>query len=128
MGTKYLIDSNAVIDYLMGRLPDTGMTFMNEVINNIPYVSVISKMEVLGYNAEPDSMSLLVDFFEDAVVFGLTDEVVDKTIELRKLHRVKLPDAIIAATALVNNLQIITRNASDFKNILGLTTLDAHLE
>ena len=128
MGTKYLIDSNAVIDYLMGRLPDPGMTFMNEVINNIPYVSVISKMEVLGYNAEPDSMSLLVDFFEDAVVFGLTDEVVDKTIELRKLHRVKLPDAIIAATALVNNLQIITRNASDFKNILGLTTLDAHLE
>ena len=126
MGTQYLMDSNAVIDYLMGKMPVSGMEFMNEVINNVPNVSVITKIEVLGYNSSPATNKLLSNFFEDAVVFGLSKEVVAATIELRKEHKIKLPDALIAATAKVNKLEIITRNISDFKNISGLKIVDAH--
>ena len=47
-----------------------------------------------------------------------------KTIELRQQFRIKLPDAIIAATALVYDLTLITRNAVDFKNIAGIKLIN----
>lgn len=50
MGQQYLIDSNSVIDYLSGKLYKNGMSFMNQVINDIPIISVITQIEVLGYN------------------------------------------------------------------------------
>lgn len=50
-------------------------------------------------------------------VFSLYDEVVEKTIELRRLYKVKLPDAIIAATAIVFELTLISRNDKDFIQI-----------
>ena len=41
----------------------------------------------------------------------------EQTITLRKKHKIKLPDAIIAATALVHNLTLLTRNEKDFSKI-----------
>lgn len=93
MGKPYLIDSNAVIDYPMGKLPASGMAFLDEIINDIPNVSVITQIEVLGFNSSSTTEKLLTDFFDDAFILGLTDEVVEKTIELRKAHKIKLPDA-----------------------------------
>jgi predicted nucleic acid-binding protein len=126
MGTAYIIDSNAVIDYLMGKLPVSGMSFLNEVVDQIPFVSVITKIEVLGFSASSASHRLLAGFFGDAIVFGLSEEVTEKTIELRKQHKIKLPDVIIAATALVNRCTLITRNTTDFKAILELPVIDPH--
>jgi predicted nucleic acid-binding protein len=51
---------------------------------------------------------------------------VEASIDIRKKHKTKLPDAIIAATALVYDLVIISRNISDFKNIDGLQVIDPH--
>jgi predicted nucleic acid-binding protein len=45
---------------------------------------------------------------------------VERTIQIRKYNRIKLPDAIIAATALQNDLILVTNNATDFKNIKDL--------
>lgn len=45
---------------------------------------------------------------------------------MRRKYKTKLPDAIIAATALVHNLTIISRNTADFKNIEGLKVLDLY--
>src|SRR5665213_2796595 len=69
-------------------------------------------------------IQILVDFIDACIVFNLDDDVIDKTIALRKLHRIKLPDAISAATTLVNGLDLISRNSSDFKNITGLKVID----
>jgi predicted nucleic acid-binding protein len=57
---------------------------------------------------------------------NINEEIIDQTIELRKVYKTKLPDAIIAATALVHGMTLISRNASDFKNISGLKLVDAH--
>ena len=46
----YLIDSNSVIDYLGKKLPLEGMDFMNKVIDLIPTLSVMTKIEVLSFN------------------------------------------------------------------------------
>ena len=50
MGKGYLIDSNAVIDYLMDKLTRKGMDFMDEVVTEVPNVSIITKIEVLGFS------------------------------------------------------------------------------
>lgn len=63
---------------------------------------------------------------DDALVLDLTADIVEQTIAIRKAHKTKLPDAIIAATAIVYDLTLITHNTQDFKNIPNLTVCDPH--
>ena len=123
---QYLIDTNVVIDYLGNKLLLAGMHFMNGVIDAIPNVSVVTKIEVLGFNTTDAHYTLLSNFMNDSTVLDLTNTVVDACIELRKKHRSKLPDAIIAATAVIYNLVLISRNSPDFKNIHGLSIIDPY--
>ncbi|MEJ5265737.1 MAG: type II toxin-antitoxin system VapC family toxin [Bacteroidales bacterium] len=116
MGQQYLIDSNAVIDYLAGKFPERGMFFMNKIINEVPFISIITK-EVLEYKTTDEAYQLLSSFMEDSVIIGLSDEIVERTIEIRKMNKIKIPDAIIAATALTRNLKLISRNKKDFDKI-----------
>jgi predicted nucleic acid-binding protein len=102
---EYLVDTNAVIDYLGKKLPTKGMLFMNDVIDTVPNISVISKLN---------------GFMNDAIVFDLTNNIVERCIDIRKKYKSKLPDAIIAATALECGYTLITRNTADFKNISKL--------
>jgi predicted nucleic acid-binding protein len=120
MGQQYLIDSNTVIDYLSGKLPQNGMLFLDQLINNIPNISVITKIEVLGYKTTLEASLLLNGFVDDSAVYALSDEIVKKTIEIRKEHKIKIPDAIIAATAMTNGLVLVSRNTKDFRIINGL--------
>jgi predicted nucleic acid-binding protein len=123
---QYLIDTNAVIDYLGNKLPSTGMDFMDRIIDAVPHISVITKIEVLGFNAPDEHSQLLNNFIEDAAVLDLINTIVDVSIDIRKKNKTQLPDAIIAATALVYNLVLISRNVSDFKNIQGLKVLNPY--
>lgn len=124
---QYLIDTNVVIDYLGQKLPISGMTFMHQVIDTLPHVSVITKIEVLGFNAPAQYYQLLTNFMDDVTMLGLTGEVVARSIDIRKNYKTKLPDAIIAATALVYDLTLITRNMADFKNIADLPVVNPHV-
>ncbi|MFN3405822.1 MAG: type II toxin-antitoxin system VapC family toxin [Cytophagaceae bacterium] len=96
------------------------------VINDIPTVSVISKIEVLGFNAPDEYLKVLKDFFNDVLVLDMNSEVVEQTIALRRSLKIKTPDAIIAATAIVYQLSLVTRNTDDFKNIPGLTVINPY--
>ena len=124
MGKGYLIDSNAVIDYLSGNLKPDGMSFMNGIVNSFPCISVITQIEVLSYKTNQGDYNLLSNFVNDVVVLELTKDVVGKTIQIRKEVKINTPDAIIAATSLVNDYTLITRNTTDFKNIEGLRLIN----
>ena len=67
---------------------------------------------------------MIYDSISDSTILALSDDIADKCIMLRKANKFKLPDAIIAATALVNNLTLITRNIDDFKNINELQIIN----
>ncbi len=56
----------------------------------------------------------------------INEIVVEKTIAIRQAKKIALGDAIIAATALVYNLILISRNLSDFKDIDGLQVIDPY--
>ena len=120
MGKGYLIDSNVVIGYLDYKLPKNGMDIMNTIIDDVPNISVITKIEVLRFNTSEQVYKILKDFINECNIFDLDDDIVEKSISICKSQRIKLPDAIIAATALVYDLSLITRNVADFKTIQGL--------
>ena len=120
MGTKYLMDSNVIIDYLDNKLPGAGMSFVSEVVDKIPNISVITQIEVLRYHASTHVSRILSAFVECSSVFPLDDNIVPLTIDICKHHKIKLPDAIIAATAIFYNFTLLTRNVDDFKNISSL--------
>ncbi len=102
------------------------MDFMHTVIDAGPHVSVITKIELPGFNAPECHYKTLTDFISDATVLELTNSVAEASIEIRKKHKTKLPDAIIAATALVNHLDLISHNIADFKNIDGIKVIDPY--
>ena len=80
---------------------------------------------MLSYDpGKGDNYEILVEFFDAANILDLTGEVVTKTIEIRQKNRIKLPDAIIAASAIVNNLVLITRNVRDFQKIDNLILIN----
>jgi toxin FitB len=99
------------------------MSLMHAIIDGVPKISVIAKIEILRFNTSADAYKILEDFINESIIFDLSDEVVEKTITICKAGKVKLPDAIIAATALVHDLTLITRNLTDFKQI-GLQLLN----
>jgi len=126
MERQYLTDSNVVIDYLAGTLPEKGKVFMNQVINEIPILSVLTKIEVLGFNTSAEAIQLLTQFINDSIIVSLSDKIVDKTIEIRKKHKIKTPDAIIAASCLISGFVLISRNTKDFVQIEGLKVINPY--
>ncbi|MDN3579370.1 type II toxin-antitoxin system VapC family toxin [Mucilaginibacter flavus] len=120
----YLIDSNAIIDYLSGVIPAEGMIWLGNIINESPIISVMTKIEVLGFKNPTDTEVLLNDFIDACIIVPLSEETIDQTIQIRKKHKIKTPDAIIAASAKVLALTLISRNITDFKKINGLKVID----
>jgi hypothetical protein len=49
MGERYLIDTNSVSDYFGAKFPAKGMEFMHSVVNQTPLLSVMTRIELLGY-------------------------------------------------------------------------------
>jgi predicted nucleic acid-binding protein len=124
MGTGYLLDSNVIVGYLAGKIPVPGMEAVSGIVDGVPRISVISQIEVLRFNDTPENEQVLADFVKAAIIHPLSDPVVRRTIALCKQRKIKLPDAIIAATALTENFALVTRNTGDFKSIADLELLN----
>jgi predicted nucleic acid-binding protein len=57
---------------------------------------------------------------EFANIYFLEESIAEKAIQLKRDMKIKLADAVIAATAILNNLKLATRNVVDFRMIKGL--------
>lgn len=122
MGQKYLMDTNAVIDYLDNKLPNNSANLIDKIDTQI---SVITRMELLSWHkATSKQIRILQEFISESNVIGLEENIILKTIELRKQYKIKLPDAIIAATVLTDKMYLISHNVSDFIKIPKLKVID----
>ena len=128
MGTvisMYLIDTNILIYYLNGSIPGNSTDFITKVLSDSFRVSVITKLEFLGWKGfDSDTFSKASEFLGYAEVIGLNDSIESTSISLRRTISIEFADAIIGATALEMNAVLITRNADDFKNIRGLKVIN----
>ena len=126
MGIKYLWDTNTVIYYLQKQFLPSAEQFMDTILKEYqPSISAITEIELLCWKAASEQdLAILKNFIEDSVIFELEKDIKLKTADLRKNHKIKLPDAIISATAVVHDLALLTRNIADFSNIEDLTLIN----
>jgi len=109
-----LVDTNILI-YLSKRQLEIEKIASAE--DNLS-ISVITYMEVLGFkfesNFEKHAIEKLCKYFP---VISLNQAIVEKVISIRQHHKIKLPDAIILATAIIFKMELITANVADFVHI-----------
>jgi predicted nucleic acid-binding protein len=119
---KYLWDTNIAIYYLQQQLPQNAEKYIDSLINeNQPILSVVTEIELLSWKSSSETDTIVIqNFVNDTLVIELDRAIKLKTVEIRKSIGVKLPDAIIAATAITFELTLLTRNVSDFQRVAGL--------
>ncbi len=114
--TNILIDTNIVLYYLHWN--STIFDFMR---NYWIIVSVITEIELLSYNKiRDDELVFLKKVINTFEVEPLSDDIIQTSIELRRKYWLKIPDAIIAATALVNKVPLLTAD----KQLFGIWEID----
>lgn len=85
---------------------------------------MITRLEVLGTRMLPDQRlraESLLSLFQE---LPISDSTIQQAIALRSVTRIKSIDALIAATALLHDLPLISRNRKDFAAIEGLSLID----
>ncbi len=91
-------------------------------------IATISRIEVLGFpgwNAlSTERRSQLRELVSSMIELPLNEAVIERAVVLRQQRKMSLGDAIVAATALVRNLALVTRNSDDFKHISGLSLIN----
>lgn len=123
MNGKALIDSNIIIYWAKGLLPNTSWLQNFESVA----VSVVSYMEVLGFPFSNENEKLLLEtFFSQIEIIDLSPKIVEQVITIKQANRIKLPDAIIVATALVHDCSLVTRNISDFKHFTEIALVNPY--
>jgi len=121
MGERFLIDTSAAIKYLNETLTANGILFMDIIVDDESIISVISRIELLSWNPDvPNDLKAVETFIGGSEIKNMTEEIILKTIKIRKQTKIKLADAVIAATAIVNDLNLIADNDRDFKKVKDL--------
>lgn len=89
------------------------------------HFATVTKIEVWGFkNIETNQKSFFNKYFSMLTRLHLTNDIVEEAIDIRQNKKIKLGDAIIAATARVHNLEVYTHNVADFINIDGIKVVD----
>ncbi len=109
---------------MSNMLPEKANKLVTQIIDNEINISVINKIELLGFSKVEQ---VIIEFVSCSNIYPINDAVVNKTIELRRLNKIKLPDALIAASAIINKMVLISRNTKDFKNIHEFEIIDPYL-
>jgi predicted nucleic acid-binding protein len=102
------------------------LLWLDSILADTPLISFVTKMELLAYNPSFVNDRVLAyrqaiqTFVNQAYMFGIDDEVIREGIRIRKTTKIKLPDAIIGATAIVHDLVLISDNDKDFEKVIPL--------
>jgi len=111
-GNSLLLDTNIILYFLSG---DDTLIPLFEGRNLI--VSIITEIELLGYSGLSDEeLNKTEEFLEICTIINLDTDIKKEAISLRRKQKLKLPDAVILATAHSLKIPLITAD-SDFKKV-----------
>ena len=118
MGKRYLIDTNIISKYSNDLISEEGCLFLEDIFDTEILISFITRIEALVYNPSEASVQLTIrSILEASSELSMSKEILLKTVEIRKKAKIKLPDAVIAATAIIHNLTLLSDNDSDFLKV-----------
>ena len=106
---KALFDTNILVDYL-NAVPQARTELRRY---EAKAVSIVTWMEVM-VGATEDVEDATRSFFNSFDIIALDEAIAERAVNLRRSHHIKLPDAIIWATAQVHAMLLVTRNTRDF--------------
>jgi hypothetical protein len=112
-GNRLFADTNIILYFLQGKQEVIDLLVDKELL-----LSEISEIELLSFpNLSVEQEKELKSFISECTVVGLNQEVKNLTIALRKSTRQKVPDTIIAASAIYHKVPLITadKNFSRFE-------------
>lgn len=111
-----VLDTNIIVDYL--NSVSEGREEFERYEN--PSISIVTWMEVL-VGVPPHLAGATREFLNALNIIALDDAVAERAVSLRQRHKMKLPDAIIWASADVHSMLLVTRNTKDFPaNLPGI--------
>ncbi len=108
---KAVFDTNILIDFLN----QDDRARQEFALYDRKLISVITQIEILVGAQDKDDEIELRRFLAGFDVCPITNEVADFCVKLRQKHKLRIPDALIWATALNYECQLVTRNSRDFK-------------
>jgi len=108
---KALFDTNILVDYL-NAVPEARTELQRYTERAI---SIITWMEVM-VGADGDLETPTRNFLNSFDVVAVDQQIAERAVGLRRGHRIKLPDAVIWATAQAHAMLLVTRNTKDFPN------------
>ncbi len=111
---KYLLDSNIIIYYLQGD--ETIRAFLHSHKSE-SLISLITYYEVLNFDFTPEEEKVVKSFLEEFEIINLSQNIIHKALENRKIKKIKMADNFILASAQLLQLQIVTRNCKDFEKL-----------
>ena len=123
-GSKYLLDTNVIIGFLAGA--EWAVGFVNRAIDDksVFCASSITRMELLGFpGITSDEENRITSLLDKVSIVSISREIEDEAITIRRSARLKLPDAIIAATAMTTDATLVTAD-DDFKKVSALMLLN----
>ncbi|MEM6840256.1 MAG: PIN domain-containing protein [Cyanobacteria bacterium P01_C01_bin.120] len=108
-GTKLLLDTNLVIGLLKGSEAVQAILLNRPIsLQNCSY-SFITRIELLGFPAITDAEIKSIEKLLSAMIYvPMNQAIEDATIQIRREHGLKTPDAIIAAIVIINDLELLT--------------------
>ncbi|WP_428663615.1 type II toxin-antitoxin system VapC family toxin [Runella sp.] len=125
MGKGYLIDTNVFVKYIQEQLSEKGSELVDTIFDaNDCRISIINWIELLSWQTDQQTQKLVEDFIEIANEYELSEMIANKTIIIRRQFKIKLPDAVIAATAMVHELILLLDNDRDFGKIAHLSYIN----
>lgn len=104
-----LLDTNIILDFLKGET--VVVEHLKKREQEDWYASVITRMELLSFHAlEREEEDAIREFLGAVVIVPLHDAVEDAAVRLRRAIRCKMPDAVVAASAVVTGTALLTRD------------------
>ncbi len=122
----YLIDSNVISDYFANLFETKNADFISDVLNNNPIISFVTQIELLSWKTSEKIENGIKFFIDECEIKSINADIINHCVKLRRINKLKTPDAIIAVTALAFNLRIITNNTNDFSNIKDLKIINPY--
>jgi len=107
MNGKFLFDTNAVID-LLNR---NDLSLTEEQLDLIYSISIITELELLSSaNLDKPEEDAIIDICSNSHIVNIDQDIKNNTIKLRKKYKLKIPDAIICASAVFLGIPLVSND------------------
>lgn len=122
-----VFDSSVLILFLNDALPAQTIELLNDHVHSgLAHISAIVRAEVLAWPQHTaDSLDAARALLDVCQLVSVNAAVADEAARIRRETGLKLPDALIAATALLQAAKLVTANARDFGRVPGLELIES---